>query len=62
MKIRFVLHTGFAGAVHKETVDFSDEDLDKISEEEREDYLWRYYNDWKDQQVEGYWEEVEDDE
>lgn len=52
-KVKFVLNTGFAGAVHEDVVEFEDD----VTEND----LWNYYNDWKDEQVEGYWEEVEDE-
>jgi hypothetical protein len=50
-KIKFVLNTGFYGCAHEEIVEFDDD----ITEEE----LWDYYNEWKEEQVEGYWEEIQ---
>ena len=57
-KIKFFLDTGYVGAKHEEIVEFEDGQLPK-DEEERREWLWKYYNDWKNEQIEGYWKEIE---
>jgi len=52
-RYRFYLDTGFVGANHEEIVELPEEMSSDEVEEEFKDWVWN--------QIDGYWEVVEDD-
>lgn len=52
MKVKFTLHTGYAGCAHEETVNVADDATDDFIEEMWQDWVWDTIN--------GYWDKEED--
>lgn len=54
MKVKFSLGIGFAGAVHKETMDYEDDTTDELIEQD--------FGVWCQNYIDGAWWKVEEDE
>ncbi|SYX85912.1 DUF7167 family protein [Paenibacillus alvei] len=59
-KFHFSLHTGFAGCTHEETYEIDNEELEGLTEDEREKVIEEHFTEWAWNMLDGGWEEVED--
>lgn len=59
-KFKFVVGTCHVGSDTVEIVEIPDEELEGLDEFERNKIINEYYEAWKNEQLEQYWEEVEE--
>lgn len=58
-KFKFVVRTHYVGSDVEEIVEIPDEELEGLDEFERNKIIGEYYETWKNEQLEQYWEEIE---
>lgn len=58
-KYRFTLHMGIVGAAREDEYEIDAEDLEGLSEEERNKILNEHWQEWAWNYLDGGWEEVE---
>jgi hypothetical protein len=59
-KFKFVVRTHYVGSDIEEIIEIPDEELEGLTEFERNKIIDEYYEDWKNEQLEQYWEEIEE--
>ena len=58
-KFKFGVGTHYINSHVKEIVEIPDEELEGLTESERNEIIDEYYEAWKNEQLEQYWEEIE---
>lgn len=58
-KFKFVVGTHYVGSDVEEIVEIPDEELEGLTETEKNKIIDEYYETWKNEQLEQYWEEIE---
>jgi hypothetical protein len=61
MKIKACLSIGYADARQEEVLEIADEDLDGMTESQKDDYLRVYVQEWADNYIENWYEIIEED-
>ena len=59
-KFKFVVETHYVGSDVVEIVEIPDDELEGLDEFERYRVICEYYEVWKNEQLEQYWEEIEE--
>jgi hypothetical protein len=57
MRIRVTLSIGLAGCRQEDVLDVNDSELEGMSENERQAYLNEVYAEWRNEYLDGGWEE-----
>lgn len=55
---KFTLGIGFAGAQHEDECEIDDDELEDLSESQREDLIQEYWQDWANNHIDGGWDEI----
>lgn len=59
MKIKVNLSIGFVGAYHEDELEIPDEELEGMTDLQKEDYIYEYYlNPWADNYIDLGYEEI----
>ena len=61
MRVKMQLSIGFPTAKHEDVIDVDDAELEGLSEEQKENYLFEYANEWAQNYIELGVQVVEDD-
>lgn len=59
VKFRFTVSTGYAGSERSEIIEIPDEELQGMTEIERDDLIWEEYKCWMWERINTGYEEVE---
>ena len=57
-RFKLIVNTGFAGAIHEEEIELTDDMVDLTDENEVEEYLQEQIENMIVNHIEGYWKEI----